>query len=266
MGRFDGKVVLVTGAARGQGRSHATSFAKEGANLLISDIAKDVPSAGYPLGTSQELEETAEECRKAGSKVVSVICDITKDDQVKAMVDTGIKEFGRIDIVINNAAWARMCPLDELSEEDIVAQIDTTLTGAIRVCKYVVPHMKKQRDGCIINTSSTGIRGFANYIVYNCAKHGMRGLTRGLAVELGEYNIRANTVIPGVVDTGMLRGLAPKLGKTPDEVIEMFAENTRLIPDVIIKPADISRAIMYLASEPFLTGTELAVDAGHMLK
>jgi len=266
MGLFDGKVVIITGAARGQGRSHAINFAGEGANMAISDIGKNAKLSQYNLGTTEELEDTANECRKLGSRVVSVICDITSDSQVKSMVDACIKEFGRVDIVVNNAAWTRMSPLHELSEEDIVAQIDTTLIGAIRVSKHVIPHMIKQKDGCIINIASTGIRGFPNFIPYGCAKNGILGLTKGLALELAPYNIRANTVIPGIVDTGMVRGLAPVMGMNPDEAVKTFAESTNLIPDVVIQPQSISKAIMYLASDPVLTGAELAVDAGHLLK
>jgi len=266
MGRFDGKVTLITGAARGQGQSHAINFAKEGSNLIISDIAQTPKVSPYPLGTSEELENTTNQCRELGVKVVSMVCDITVDSQVKAMVDAGIKELGRIDIVINNAAWARMGPLDELSEEDIVSQIDVTLIGAIRVCKHVIPHMKKQQEGCIINISSTGIRGFVNFCPYNCAKHAMLGLTKGLALELGPYNIRVNTVIPGIVGTGMIKGLAPKLGMDPEEAIKTFVDATRILPDAEVKPQNTSNACMYLASEPVLTGTEILVDAGHMLK
>ena len=146
------------------------------------------------MGTAKELEDVAKQCRGFGSKVVSMVCDITSETQVKAMVDTGIKEFGKIDILINNAAWAKLGAIHEITEEDVFAVINTNLIGTIRVCRYVVPHMIQQKDGCIINIASIVVRGVANLVPYVCSKAGILGLTRSLAFELAPHNIRVNTI------------------------------------------------------------------------
>jgi len=265
MGRFDGKVVMITGAARGQGRSHAIAFAREGADLVISDIAKDLKNGPYPMGTMKELEETAEIAREFGQKVASVECDVTSESQVKAMVEAGIKEFGKMDVLINNAGLTKLGLIHETSEDDVSQTINIMLIGPIRVCRHVVPHMIKQKDGCIINISSSAVRGMSNLFHYVAAKSGIEGLTKALAIDLAPHNIRVNCIRPGAVDTPLVAGLSSQVGMKPDEVLKFFCQQTYLLQDVAIQPESISNACLYLASDPVLTGVFLSLDAGASL-
>jgi len=265
MGRFDDKVVMITGAARGQGRSHAIAFAREGANLVISDIARELKDAPYPMGTMEELEETAEMAGEFGQKVVSVECDVTSESQVKAMVEAGTATFGKVDVLINNAGLTKLGLIHETSEDDVFQTINIMLIGPIRVCRYVVPQMIKQKDGCIINISSSAVRGMANIFHYVAAKSGIEGLTKALAIDLAPHNIRVNCIRPGAVDTPLVAGLSSQVGMTPDEVLRFFCQQTYLLDDVVIKSENVSNACLYLASDPVLTGVFLSVDAGASL-
>jgi len=266
-GRFNGKVVMITGAGKGQGRSHAIAFAQEGANLVISDIGKkEVAAAPYTMGAMEDLEETATECRNLGAKVVAVACDITSEGQVKAMVEAAMKEFGRIDILVNNAGWAKLGGIHEMTEEDVFTVINTNLIGTIRVCRYVCPIMMKQDSGHIINIASTVVRGAANLVPYVCSKTGILGLSRSLALELAPNHIRVNTVVPGLVVSDMSRGLSSQMDMSPDEAVKTLAENNYIMPDVMIYPEDITRAVLFVADQSTLTGVELNVDAGALLK
>jgi NAD(P)-dependent dehydrogenase (short-subunit alcohol dehydrogenase family) len=267
MGRFDGKVVVITGAGKGQGRSHAVAFAKEGANLVISDIGrKEVAVAPYTMGAVEDLEETAKECRSLGAKVVAVACDITSESQVKAMVEAAMKEFGRIDVLVNNASWAKLGGIHEITEDDVFAVINTNLIGTIRVCRYVCPVMMEQKSGHIVNIASTVVRGEANLIPYVCSKTGILGLSRSLALELAPHHICVNTVVPGLVVSDMSRGLSSQMGMSPDEAVKTLAEGNYLMPDVLIYPEDITQAVLFIAANNKLTGVEFNVDAGALLK
>jgi len=266
MGMFDGKTVIITGAGKGQGKAHALAFAREGADLVISDLYGDSKQCAYALGTQAELEKTAKECREFGHKVISVECDITSESQVQAMVDTAVKEFGKIDVLVNNAGWVRLGLIHEVSEEEVAGQINTNLLGTIRCCRLVTRQMVKQQYGCIVNISSTATRGMSQLAPYIASKHGVIGLTKALALELAPHNIRVNCVLPGTVATDMVFGLSTEqMSMSREEGLKLFTEQTYALPNVIIYPEDISEGVLFVAHHPKLTGAFLPVDAGALL-
>jgi SDR family mycofactocin-dependent oxidoreductase len=274
MGRVDGKVVFITGAARGQGRSHAQAFAEEGADLMLVDICSDVDGVRYGLGTEQQLEETARRCREHGSRVVTMRCDVRDQSQLDTAVARAIAELGQIDVLINNAGVGSPAgPVWELSEAQWSLLLDIDLNGVWRASKAVIPHMIERKQGCILSTSSSaGLKGFGWDANYVAAKHGVVGLTKNMAIDLAQYGIRVNCICPGSVrddphlDGAMLKGVAEEFGVSLDTYEQEFA-SYHLFP-VLMEARDISRAYVWLASEDCVrvTGAILALDAGFTTK
>jgi SDR family mycofactocin-dependent oxidoreductase len=274
MGRLAGKVALITGAGRGQGRSHAAAFAEEGADLVLTDICADVEVVGYPLATAENLEETARRCRDLGARVVTARADVRRPEEVEAAVALGLAELGRLDVLVNNAGIA--CPAGtawELGEEQWQILIDINLSGVWRCSKAVIPHMIERRSGCILNTASAaGLKGLGALAGYVAAKHGVVGLTKAMAIDLAPYGIRVNAVCPGTVrdvpelDGAMLQGVATWFGVDVDDHLESFGSH-HLLP-ALTEPRDVSRAYVWLASDDGLrvTGTAVPVDAGFVTK
>jgi (+)-trans-carveol dehydrogenase len=272
MGRVEGKVAFITGAARGQGRAHALRLAEEGAEIVACDICEDVETVGYSLGTEEELDETARLVEDLDRRVVVRKADVRDAEQLRSVVEEGVSEFGRIDIVCANAGIAAYAPAHELTEEQWDEMIDTNLTGVWETCRAAIPHMiEGGNGGSIILTSSTaGIMGLANTAHYVAAKHGVVGLMKTLANELAPYMIRVNSIHPTVVDTPMVQNAAiyglfrPDLDRPgPDDVKDSFAAlNALPIPWVEVR--DISNAVLWLASDEarYVTGQQLKVDAG----
>lgn len=269
MGRMDGKVVVITGAARGMGRCHALTFAREGADLVLSDIGQDIDLVPYAMGTTEELKSVEEEIKAMGRRVISTRCDVTVPSEVNGMVEAGIKEFGHLDILINNAgiSGVGICPAWELTEEQWETKISVNLTSVWRVSKAVIPHMIKQNYGRIINISSiAGIQGIGLSSHYAAAKHGVIGLTRTMAIEAAPYNITVNAIAPGSVDTPMMELFGKAAGMTREEMIKIYS-GAHLIPRLVTAQA-ISEACLYLASDgaEFVTGSTLPVEAGWVQK
>jgi NAD(P)-dependent dehydrogenase (short-subunit alcohol dehydrogenase family) len=261
--KLEEKVAIVTGGARGMGRSHCLALAREGANIVTCDICGTLP-VEWPLGTKEELDETVSQVNKSGGKAVGLVADISKADEVKAVVDETIGQFGRVDILVNNAAVDfHYGACHEVTEEQWDIMIDVNLKGSWLCCKSVIPHMIKQKSGKIINVSSVcGLTGLANVVPYTCSKFGVIGLTKSLAAELAPYHINVNTICPGAVDTPMLSESAKIIGVTPEEAQEMWGQSTLL--NTLWQPQDVSNAVVCLASEDFrfLTGHSLPVDGG----
>jgi len=267
--RFSGRVVMITGAARGMGRSHALAFAREGALVTCLDLGQSRPQLYYELSSQSDLEETAEECRRiCGQDAIAVYADVRNASQVDTAVKVVIDTFGRIDVLVNNAGITTGGHLaHELSEEDWDKMLAVNLKGVWLCCKYVIPHMIKQRNGKIINISSVaGLEAFPGYVNYVAAKFGVVGLTKTLAIELAEHGINVNCVCPGMVSTPMLDADAASSGITAEEGRVEFVKGhlfQRLIP-----AEDISRAILWLASEDTtnVTGIALPIDAGFLTR
>ncbi|MEU5343733.1 mycofactocin-coupled SDR family oxidoreductase [Streptomyces sp. NPDC020766] len=276
-GRVEGKVAFITGAARGQGRSHAVRLAEEGADIIAVDVCKQLDGVTFAMSTPEDLDETVEQVQKLGRRIHAVQADVRDLQALDAAVTEGVERFGRLDIVCANAGLGsdgkRMHEMDEKTWRDM---IDVNLTGVWLTAKVAIPHIiAGGRGGSIVLTSSVGgLRGHANIGHYIAAKHGVVGLMRTLAWELGEHNIRVNSVHPTQVNTPMVmhdrtfKMFRPDLENPTIDDFAAVSQGMHLLPTPWVEPRDISNAILYLASDEgrFVTGTTHTIDAGAMLK
>ncbi len=260
---FDGKVAFITGAAHGQGRAAALAFAREGARIAAFDVARPLPYPAYEMGSADDLQSLISECEDAGSECLAFTGDVRDDSAVTRAVDATIVQFGRIDILFNNAGICAYGLSHELTEDEWDSMLDINLKGAWIVGRRVIPVMIKQASGVIINNSSiAGLRGMNRLSHYAASKWGLTGLTKSWAIELAPHNIRAVSIHPTGVNTPMNDGLASLEGLTPEEIGEQSAGN--LLPIPWIEPEDVAEAVVYLASQRarFITGSEFVIDAG----
>jgi (+)-trans-carveol dehydrogenase len=275
-GRVEGKVAFVTGAARGQGRSHALRLAQEGADIIAVDIGKQIDSVPMPMATPDDLNETVRQVEELDRRIVATQTDVRDYAGLKRALDDGVAQLGRLDIVAANAGIASFGPAEELSEEAWQDMIDVNLTGVWHTCKAAIPHLKAGgRGGSIILTSSAaGLKGYANVSHYVSAKHGVVGLMRTLAQELAPHMIRVNSIHPTQVDTPMIMNETAFRLFLPDRehpTVEDFAPVSQMmnaLPIPWVDPVDISNAVLFLASDEarYITGVPLPVDAGALIK
>jgi SDR family mycofactocin-dependent oxidoreductase len=277
-GRVEGKVAFITGAARGQGRSHAIRLAQEGADIIAVDLVRQVGSVPYPMSTPADLAQTVKEVEALDRRIVAAPADVRDYGALKAALDDGVAQLGRLDIVSANAGIASFGAADELPEQTWQDMIDTNLTGVWHAAKAAIPHLRAGgRGGSIILTSSTaGLKALQNMAHYVAAKHGVVGLMRTLALELAPDMIRVNSVHPTGVNTDMIQNaptyalFAPDL-EEKDRTKERMAERFQALdalPIPWVEPVDISNAVLWLASDEsrYVTGVTLPVDAGSLLK
>jgi SDR family mycofactocin-dependent oxidoreductase len=263
MGEFTGKVAFITGAAHGQGRASALALAGEGAKIAGFDVARPLSYPGYEMGSPDELTSLAEECRQRSSECLTFPGDVRDDKAVTHAVEATVAQFGRIDILFNNAGICAYGLAHELTEDAWDAMLDINLKGAWLVARRVIPVMMAQRSGVIINNSSiAGLRGMGRLSHYAASKWGLTGLTKSWAIELAPYGIRVNSLHPTGVNTPMNDGLAAMEGLTPREIAERSAGN--LLPVPWIEPEDVAQAVLYLASDRarYVTGAPFVIDAG----
>ncbi|HEV8365726.1 MAG TPA: mycofactocin-coupled SDR family oxidoreductase [Gemmatimonadaceae bacterium] len=263
MGEFDGKVAFITGAAHGQGRATALALAREGARIAAFDVAKQLTYPGYQLGTPNELATLARACRELGSECLTFSGDVRDDVAISAAVPATVQQFGRIDVLFNNAGICAYGLAHELTEDAWDSMIDINLKGSWLVARRIIPVMMQQRSGVIINNASiASFRGMNRLSHYAASKWGLTGLTKSWAIELAPYNIRVNSIHPTGVNTPMNDGLAELEGLTPREVAERSAGN--LLPVPWIEPEDVANAVLYLASDRarYVTGAAFVIDAG----
>jgi SDR family mycofactocin-dependent oxidoreductase len=269
-----GQVAFVTGAARGQGRSHALALAAAGADIVAVDACADVETAPYPLATPADLESTVKEIEALDRRVVAVECDVRSSAGLDQAVERAVAELGRIDILVANAGIWALGKLWELTEQQWQEMLDINLTGAWRSVKAVVPTMIAQKSGAIVLTSSVnGFEAGPGMTHYVAAKHGVLGLMKNAAIELGPYNIRCNAICPGFVDTkmnewqGAYDMMAGHEGGTPQDRVEAAYNWTALATRGALSPASISRSVVFLASDDArdITGVALSVDGGHAI-
>ncbi|REE02921.1 mycofactocin-coupled SDR family oxidoreductase [Citricoccus nitrophenolicus] len=271
--RLEGKVAFISGGARGQGRSHAVRLAEEGADIITFDVCQDVESNPYPGPRAEDLAETVRQVEALDRRIIARQADVRDFAAVKAVADEGFAEFGRLDIVSGNAGiLGEINPLADQSEDGWQEMIDINLTGVRHTVKAALPHLRAGGNGgAIVLTSSTaGIKGYANMTHYVAAKHGVVGLMKTLVLELGQENIRVNTIHPTQVDTDMIQNEAIYKLFVPGKdhpTREDFAEVSRTMQALDIdwvEARDISNALLFLASDEarYITGQQLKVDAG----
>jgi SDR family mycofactocin-dependent oxidoreductase len=267
-GRVAGKVAFITGAARGQGRSHAIRLAEEGADIIAVDICRDYGTVPYAMATDADLAETVKAVEALDRRIVATRADVRDAAALKAAVDDGVAQLGRLDIVSANAGICTVQSWDEVTPAVWQDTLDTNLTGVWNTMVVSVPHLIAAGGGSIICTSSTaGIKGLPYLAPYVAAKHGMVGIARTMANELAIHKIRVNTVHPTGVDTPMgngLAGLEPLINRDPN--LGPIYMNT--LPVEIVDPRDISNAVLFLASDEarYVTGLEFTVDAGNTIR
>jgi NAD(P)-dependent dehydrogenase (short-subunit alcohol dehydrogenase family) len=264
---YSGRVVLVTGAARGQGRAHALGFAAAGASVVACDIGSDMEGIPYALGTEEELKAVAAEVESLDARCLPLVCDVRKADRVEATVGEAIAELGKIDILIHNAGVNSAAEIDEMSEETWDAVMDTQLRGAANCAKAVVPGMKERGRGKILITGSVeSFIALSKNAHYAAAKHGLLGLTRALAIDLAPHGINVNIVCPGGVDTPMLK-ITEVYPGWMEETAALTGAWNLFDREAMLEPEDITNAMLWLASDGAdrVTGASLVVDAGFTL-
>ncbi|NKQ51555.1 mycofactocin-coupled SDR family oxidoreductase [Amycolatopsis sp. K13G38] len=276
-GRVAGKVAFITGAARGQGRSHAVRLAQEGADIIGIDVCKQLDNVPFPMSTPEDLAETVSLVEKEGRRMLATQADVRDFAAVKAAVDAGVEEFGRLDIAIANAGLGNTgAPLAEMDEHLWQDMIGVNLTGVWLSAKAAIPHIQAGgRGGSIILTSSVGgLKAYPNVGHYVAAKHGVVGVMRTLAVELAHQSIRVNSVHPTQVNTPMVmndatfRMFRPDLENPTVDDFAPLSQMAHMLPVPWVEALDISNAVLFLASDEsrYITGLTLPVDAGSMLK
>ena len=277
MKRFEGKVVFITGVARGQGREHAVRFAAEGASIIGIDICSDLPSVWYPLATEADLAETTRRIEEVGGASVLKVADVRDRRAMREVVKEGVERFRRLDVICANAGTYSPSPTEWMSDDAWDETIDINLSGVFRTVRAgLKPMMERGEGGSIVITSSTaGLKGFYGSPSYCAAKHGVVGFMKSLALEMAPHQIRVNCVHPTSVDTPMIRNaifqtlVAPEKGQDATwEDAEDFLRPQQPMGIATIAPRDISNAIMWLSSDEarYITGVSLAVDGGAMLK
>ncbi|MEV0248113.1 mycofactocin-coupled SDR family oxidoreductase [Nocardia sp. NPDC050712] len=276
-GRVEGKVAFITGAARGQGRSHAVRLAQEGADIIAVDVCKQLDNVPFAMSTPEDLATTADLVKAQGRRVVTAEVDVRDYAALRAAVDSGVEQLGRLDVVVANAGigneGGQLSELDETLWQDM---IDVNLGGVWKSVKAAIPHLiAGERGGSIVLTSSVGgLKAYPNVGHYIAAKHGVVGLMRTFAVELGHHSIRVNTVHPTHVNTPMVMNegtyklFRPDLENPGPADLEPICRMFHILPIPWVESVDVSNAVLFLASDEarYLTGVTLPVDAGSMLK
>lgn len=278
-GRVEGKVAFITGAARGQGRSHAVRLAQEGADIIAVDICGPIRpgvETAIPASTPEDLAETADLVKAQNRRIVTAEVDVRDYNALKAAVDSAVEQLGRLDIIVANAGIGNGGnTLDETTDEDWDEMIDINLSGVWKTVKAGVPHIKAGgQGGSIILTSSVGgLKAYPQCGNYVAAKHGVVGLMRTFAVELGQHMIRANSVHPTHVATDMLHNegtfkmFRPDLENPGPDDMAPICQMFHMMPVPWVQAQDISNAVLFLASDEarYITGVTLPVDLGGCL-
>ena len=274
MGMLDGKTALITGGSRGQGRAHAVTCAREGADVVIVDIADQIDTVAYPMSTQADLDETVRLVEELDRRAVAVKGDVRDQAVLDEAVSQGIAEFGQLDILIANAGIWSLAPFWQLTDDAWNDMIGVNLTAVWRSAKAVAPHMIERQTGSIVMTSSiNGLEPGPGYAHYVSAKYGVVGLMKSVALELAPHGIRCNSVNPGAILTGMTNNqgawdmFAGHEGGTEEEMLHNGYGFHALKGHGFMSPQVIADAALFLNSDlaGAITGVALPVDAGHMI-
>lgn len=274
--RFTGRIALVSGAARGQGRNHCVRLAAEGADIIAFDVAGPVPGQGTPVATPEDLAETVRLVEGLGRRIVAGVADVRDADAVADLVDRGADELGGLDVVVANAGISGIPgPVAQTTPADWAAVIDTNLSGTFHTVRPAIPHLVARGGGAIvIASSSIGLRSVPNMAAYGATKAGLTGLMRTLALELAEHSIRVNTVNPTTVDTPMVRNpvgyrlFRPDLEDPTEADVLPVLRTLNALPTPWVESDDVSNAVLFLASEEcrYVTGIAMPIDAGYAVR
>lgn len=260
--RVAGKRVLITGAGRGMGRSHAVRLAQEGADLVLVDICAQIDGLDYELSSETDLKETARLASQHGARVVTDVVDVRDETAMKSTVNQAVRELGGLDAAVANAGVLTVGTWDETTAAQWRLVLDVNLIGAWNTCLAAIPHLLDQGGGSLVNiSSSAGIKGTPMHVPYTASKHGIVGMMLALANELAAQSIRVNTVHPTGVATGMAPSTLHEHIAKREDLIPIFLN---ALPAPLIEAADVSNAVLYLVSDEsrYVTGLEFKVDAG----
>ncbi|QDQ97853.1 mycofactocin-coupled SDR family oxidoreductase [Tomitella fengzijianii] len=266
-GRFAGKVAFITGAARGQGRAEAVKFAREGANIIAVDICAEFQSTPYPGATKADLDETVRLVEEAGAKIVAKVADVRDFDGLSAALQAGLDAFGRLDVVIANAGICSGRMSWEVSAEDWKETVDVNLTGTFNTAKAAIPYLIEQGEGgaMVFTSSVSGLKGTPFTGHYAATKHGITGLAKTMANELGEHKIRVNTIHPAGVDTGMNMSadMGPLFAAHAHTLAPIFMNS---LPYAITQPEEIADVVAWVCSDEakYMTGVQVPIDIGNL--
>jgi SDR family mycofactocin-dependent oxidoreductase len=274
MGLLEGKVALITGGGRGQGRAHAVAMAAEGADIVFCDLGSQLDAIPYPMNSPGDMDETVAAVEKQGRRCVSRVADVRDPDAVQAVADAALAEFGKIDILVANAGAYVGRPIVDTTAEQWTTVVGVVLTGVFNSIKAVAPHMIERQSGRIIaiasGTARHGVQNMANYVA---AKWGVIGLVKSAAKEFGPHNITVNAINPGMVDTQIIRNdhcrelYNPELENPTDEDVDRKVLSLGLhhMPIPALPPEEIAKAAVFLASDQarYISGGTLDVGAGY---
>jgi (+)-trans-carveol dehydrogenase len=276
MGRLEGKVALVTGAARGVGRSLSSRLAEEGADIIAIDICGQVDSVAYRMATPDDLRHTVSQVEAQGRRIIAAQVDVRDLGLLTGVLGQAVADLGGLDVVCANAGIYSQGLASDLSEQTWKEMIDINLTGVWHTCKAAIPHLiNGGRGGAIIITSSSvGLRASPNVGHYGATKHAVVGLMRTLALELGPHMIRVNSIHPTAIDTDMIQNeslyrlMVPGAPHPTREDVAPVLQSLNALPIPWVEPRDVANAVLFLASDEarYVTGVALPVDAGMTIK
>ena len=263
MGRVEGKVVLITGAARGMGRSHAIRLAEEGADLVLVDACAPMPGIGYPMSTAADLEETVKAVEALDRRAIAHTVDVRDETALAAAIAESAEALGGLDAAVANAGVITAGTWDQTTAADWRTVVDVNLIGTWNTCVAAIPHILRRGGGSLVLISSAaGIKGSPLTTPYTATKHDVVGMSLALANELAASSVRVNTVHPTGVPTGMAPREAHELLSGARADLGPIYQNALPVP--LIEAVDVSNAVLYLVSDEsrYVTGTQLKVDAG----
>jgi SDR family mycofactocin-dependent oxidoreductase len=261
MGALDGRVAFITGGARGQGRAHALALAAEGANVVIADAPRPMADLTYPLGTEDDLRNTAKQVEELGGLWLPITMDVRDPAAVGGAVEETVNRLGSLDVVVANAGIVSTGPLEEVTDEIWHQLVGTNLTGVFHTLRAAIPVMRRQCFGRIVVTSSMGGRmGIPELAAYNATKWGVIGLAKSVALEVAKEGITVNVICPTTVQTPMVQ---PAGGDdVPDALVRRMMK-ANPIPQPWLAPEDVSRGLLYLVTDPgVVTGSVLEIGLG----
>jgi SDR family mycofactocin-dependent oxidoreductase len=268
---LEGKVALVTGGARGQGRAHALTLAGRGADVVVLDIAAPVRTTTYEMATVDDLEHTRALVEKTGRRCLALQVDVRSTEQVEGAVADAVAQLGRLDIVVANAGICRLATFGEITDEIWDEMIGINLTGVFKTFRATVPHLVAQGAGrCVATASMSGRGGAANLAHYSAAKAGVVNLVKSMALELAGTGVTANVVCPTTVDTPMIHNapmysvFAPDVAEPTTEVVRPRYAGLNPMGVPWMDPQEVANAVAFLVSDQadYVNGTVLEVSAG----